>query len=186
MRIALVHMRHAHTGGTERYLNHLAAHLAERGDEVHIVCRRHEEAPHPDVRFDVLRGPGLGKTWRMLTFARAVQRHVRRSPYDVVFGLGKTWTHDVIRLGGGLHGTFLRSTPGTRPWSPRNRLALRIEARALAPGAYRRVVTNSDMVRRDVERVYGVPAERIETIRNGVDLERFHPRNREESGRRLR
>ena len=49
MRVALVHMRHAKTGGTERYLDHLAAHLAGRGDDVRIVCRSHEEAPASGV-----------------------------------------------------------------------------------------------------------------------------------------
>ena len=42
VRVALVHMRHAYSGGTERYLNLVAKHLAERGDEVTIVCRSHE------------------------------------------------------------------------------------------------------------------------------------------------
>ena len=194
MRIALVHMRHAHTGGTERYLNDLAAYLADRGHDVCIVCRRHEAAPHPRVRFEVLRGPAVGKAWRLVTFARAVERHVARASYDLVFGLGKTWTHDVVRLGGGLHGTFLESTrvapAGMRGESLqralRNRVALSIEKRALAPGAYRCVVTNSDMVRRDVQRVYGVPPERMVTIHNGVDLERFHPRLRASVGAALR
>ena len=50
MRLALVHMRHKPSGGTERYLDRLARYLAERGHEVVIVCRSHAEPPHPAGR----------------------------------------------------------------------------------------------------------------------------------------
>ena len=195
MRIALAHMRHAGTGGTERYLDLLARHLAARGDEVTIVCRSHEEARHPAVRFRVLRDFAIGGAWRMWAFARALERHVARESYDLVLGLGKTWTHDVIRLGGGCHQTYLETAhDATLSKAERalgkgflkHRLALKIETRALAPGHFRVVITNSDMVRRDVMRRHAVPEQAIEVIYNGVDLERFHPRHRNEAGGDLR
>jgi UDP-glucose:(heptosyl)LPS alpha-1,3-glucosyltransferase len=182
MRIALVHMRHAGTGGTERYLNHLATHLAERGHAVRIVCRSHEQPTHPEVRFVVLRGPTLGSASRMWAFAKAVERHVKSERYDIVVGLGKTWTHDVVRLGGGCHATYLeRAHAATlRGWERalgrgrrKQRLALAIEARAIASAA--RVVVNSEMVKRDVVRRHHVPEDRIAVIHNGVDLLRFRP-----------
>ena len=192
---ALVHMRQAPTGGTERYMNQLAAHLVEVGHEVTIVCRSRAEPPHPGVRFVVLRDAAIGGAWRMWAFARAVERHVRGSSYDVVFGLGKTWTHDVVRLGGGTHGTYLelahRETlgpleRGTLKGALKHRLAVAIEERALAPGAYRRVIANSHMVRRDVIERYAVPEERLRVIYNGVDTRRFDPRLRASDGARLR
>jgi UDP-glucose:(heptosyl)LPS alpha-1,3-glucosyltransferase len=195
MKIALVHMRHRHVGGTERYLNQLAAHLADSGDDVTIVCRSHEEAPHPAVRFVRLHPPAVGGTWRMWSFARAVERHVRDHRYDIVFGLGKTWTHDVIRLGGGCHQTYLdiAHEATLKGWEKRmgvgwlkHRLALLIEQRALRPGAYRRVITNSEMVKRDAMQRYAVPADRVTVIYNGVDVQRFHPRLRDSRGAEIR
>jgi UDP-glucose:(heptosyl)LPS alpha-1,3-glucosyltransferase len=50
---------------------------------------------------------------------------------------------------------------------------VRIEERALRATAVH-VITNSDMVRRDVVARHGVPAARLTTW-NGVDLARFHP-----------
>lgn len=184
MRVALVHMRHAHTGGTERYLEHLSAFLAGRGDEVRVVCRSHEGAGHPGVRFEVLRPWAVGAGMRMTSFARAVERHVRKARYDVVYGLGKTWTHDVVRLGGGCHQTYLDRMGGAV--RRKDRLALGIEARALAPGKYRRVVVNARMVGEDVARRHGVPSELIRLVYNGVDLDRFHPRKRAGPGAELR
>lgn len=190
MKVALVHMRQRGTGGTERYLDQIAAHLATVGHDVTIVCRSHEEAPHPAVRFAVLRPFALGGAWRMWSFARAVEHHVRSVGYDVVFGLGKTWTHDVVRLGGGCHETYLELAHGasvrTKGWRPRrslkHRLAIAIERRALRPGAYRRIITNSEMVRRDVCRRHHVPPELVSVVYNGVDLDRFHPRRRAADG----
>ncbi|MEO6708932.1 MAG: glycosyltransferase family 4 protein, partial [Planctomycetota bacterium] len=180
MRVALVHMRHASIGGTELILEKLSAELAARGHEVTIVCRSHVEPAHPAIRFAVLRSPVIGSAWRMWAFAKAVERHVRESSYDLVLGLGKTWTHDVVRTGGGSHATYMermRAVDGGRlRRSFKDSLALRIEGRAFAPGAYRRVIANSNLVREDMCRRHAIPPERVEVIYNGVDLERFHPR----------
>lgn len=184
MHVALVHLRHAGTGGTERYLNHLARHLVEHGHRATIVCRTHEDAPHPDVRFRVLHPLAVGSAWRLWSFARAVERHVtrEREAYDVVLGLGKTWTHDVVRLGGGCHATYLELAHGAAvagrglpagALAPKHRLALAAERRALAPGAYASVIANSDMVRRDVVARHGVDPADVVVIPNGVDVERF-------------
>jgi UDP-glucose:(heptosyl)LPS alpha-1,3-glucosyltransferase len=204
MRIALAHMRHAHSGGTERYLNELAAFLARRGHEVTIVCRRHEAPPHPDVRFVVLHGFALGKSWRTWSFARSLAAHLERHDYDLVFGLGRSWSQDVVRLGWGLHARYLDSLAQFPSGSAlgrafrgashalRDRVWQRIEERALTPGAPgesgvpRRVITNAHRVAREVRERYGTPEAALATIHNGVDLERFHPRLRTSAGARLR
>jgi UDP-glucose:(heptosyl)LPS alpha-1,3-glucosyltransferase len=181
-------MRSARVGGTESYLNQVSKHLCERGHDVTIVCRSHEDAPHPSVRFHVLRSFAPGASLRYLAFARDVERHLRRTSYDLVVGLGRTRRQDVLRVSGGCHATYLERAEG-RSLSrlPRKHKAiLELEARALAPGAYRCVIANSELVRRDVVARYAVPPEKIRLIRNGVDLERFHPRNRDRSGARLR
>jgi UDP-glucose:(heptosyl)LPS alpha-1,3-glucosyltransferase len=195
VKIALVHMRHAHTGGTERFLNHIAGYLAERGHEITIVCRSHVEPPHPRVRFVVLRAFAPGSAWRMWAFAKAVEEHIRGSGYDVVFGLGRSWTHHVVRLGGGCHHSLLEQVLPAAPtaWKRllgrrrlKHQLALKIERRALAPGGYRKVITNSHMVRADVMHRYGIPGHAVSVVYNGVDLQRFHTGLREGVGAELR
>jgi UDP-glucose:(heptosyl)LPS alpha-1,3-glucosyltransferase len=185
MRVALVHLRHGPVGGTERILDELSRRLAERGHVVTIVCRSHAEPSHPALRFAVLRRRVPGSAWRMWAFAQDVERHVRATEYELVMALGKTWTHDVIRTGGGSHATYVERMRaagggGWRDWSllraPKDRLALAIERRAFAPGAYRLVIANSRLVRDDVARRYAIPGERIEVVPNGVDVARFRPR----------
>jgi UDP-glucose:(heptosyl)LPS alpha-1,3-glucosyltransferase len=197
MRIALVHMRHARSGGTERYLSQLASFLAGRGDEVTIVCRSHVEAPHPSVKFHELRPMSIGGAWRMWAFARAVERWVeaKRGEHDLVVGLGKTWSHDVMRLGGGVQRTYLElaheATLGG--WKRRlgagrvkQRIACAIEDRALAPGAARKWICNSGMVRDDVLARFGLPPGDVQVVHNGVELARFEPALRASEGAALR
>ncbi|HEX6885374.1 MAG TPA: glycosyltransferase family 4 protein [Planctomycetota bacterium] len=190
MRVALVHMRHGPVGGTERILDALARHLVERGHAVTIVCRSHG-ASHPALRFQVLRRAVPGSAWRMWAFAQDVERHVRAGDYELVFALGKTWTHDVIRTSGGSHATYVERMRaagggGWRDWAllraPKDRLALAIERRAYAPGAYRRVIANSRLVRDDMVRRHAIPTGSIEVVPNGVDVARFRPRPAEEVG----
>jgi UDP-glucose:(heptosyl)LPS alpha-1,3-glucosyltransferase len=188
-------MRHAQVGGTERFLNAIASHLADLGHEVVIVCRRHVQSPHPDVRFEVLHDVALGSAWRAWGFARAVERHVRAADYDLVFALGKTWTHDLLRSGGGCHQTYIErahryvKTPAERALGVgalKNMAALKIEQRAMAPGAARRIIAISEMVKRDIVARHDFPAERVEVIYNGVDTERFSPEQRQGAGAALR
>jgi UDP-glucose:(heptosyl)LPS alpha-1,3-glucosyltransferase len=55
-----------------------------------------------------------------------------------------------------------------------------------APAGHRRVLGVSRRVAEEVVRDYGVAADRVRVIYNGVDLDRFHPRHRADAGARLR
>lgn len=184
MHVALVHMRYAHTGGTERYLRTLALDLLERGHQVTVVCRSHEREEDKRIQFVRLRSLGLTATSRMVNFARDVEAHIRQTAYDVVYGLGKTYTHDVIRLGGGCHATYLEKAHAATlteierligKGNRKQREALKIETRALAAGNSRRIIVNSKMVKEDVIARYHAAPETIQVIYNGVDLQRFSP-----------
>ncbi len=184
MHIALTHLRQAAIGGTEQVLNALTRHLIVAGHDVTIVCRTHETAPDPRARFVTLHPRTWSKAGRLWAFARDVESHLTRAHYDVVLGLGRTWTQDVVRTGGGTYASFLEHARRFSDTRLERRLglkraqhkaALEIERRAFAPGAYRRVIANSRMVARDVERRYAVSPRDIALIYNGVDLERFRP-----------
>ncbi|MDJ0781174.1 MAG: glycosyltransferase family 4 protein [Desulfosarcinaceae bacterium] len=195
MKIALTHIRQAWSGGTETYLNQLAAYLAVQGHSVTIICRRRQETPHTAVRFVVLRSPTLGVAHRVWQFARDVSRHLDQQAYDLVYGLGRTWRQDVIRLGGGCHQSYLeRSRPHTLSWAQRylgagrlkHALYRKIETRTLSPHTRQIIVCNARMVREDIVARYGVPRRQISVVGNGVDLDRFHPVLKEDRGRHLR
>ncbi|SHM26328.1 glycosyltransferase family 4 protein [Vreelandella subglaciescola] len=172
MKIALIHMRHANSGGTERFLNALSRYLAERGEDVTIICRSHVAPSHPAIGFVRLRPFSVGKAHRIWRFAQAVERHVNAADYDLVYALGKTWTHDMLRIGGGTTHHHLASMPRRR-LRFKDKVAMRIEARAMAPGAYYHVVSNSWQSDSEIAEAYRVPAARRSVIHNFVDTRRF-------------
>nr|WP_242521569.1 glycosyltransferase family 4 protein [Motiliproteus sp. SC1-56] len=179
-------MRHAYAGGTELFINQLAPYLVNQGHEVTIICRSHEAAPAPGVRFVALKSFAIGKAMRMWRFAKAVENHLRHHEYDLVYGLGKTWSHDLIRIGGGTHKSFQLSTYGKEKHRLKDIVTRRIEAKALKPGAYRHVVANSEKTKRELVKDYQVPADQITVIHNAVDTSRFNREQHRDAAGALR
>ncbi|MGM0857558.1 MAG: glycosyltransferase family 4 protein [Pseudomonadota bacterium] len=172
MKIALIHMRHAHSGGTELFLNQLSRYLAEKGEDVTIICRSHVEPSHPAIKFVQLRPFSIGKAHRIWRFAKAVEKHVKASNYDFVYGLGKTWTHDMLRIGGGTalhHFKYVKKSKSNL----KHKIAVKIEEKAMVVGAYQHIVTNSYKSAEEVVEAYQVPESKISVIHNFVDTHRF-------------
>jgi UDP-glucose:(heptosyl)LPS alpha-1,3-glucosyltransferase len=183
--VAVVHRRFGVDGGTERFLEGLTRRLGQRGHTVDVF------AASVDPRYARTRVA----TFRSLLFGRrgafkhvllwlSAALQVRRRRYDVVLHLGRTGPLDVYRAGGGCHRTWFdlllsRATRGER-WALKLSLAHRFvlwhERRALTSGA--RFVVPSESARADLRQVYGSLADGVIVLPNGVDLDRFHPRNR--------
>lgn len=179
-------MRHAQVGGTERFLNQISSALLEQGHEVTILCRSHEEPSHPATQFVKLTGFAPGRGWRLWRFAKAVEHHIQHHHYDLVFGLGRTWSQDVIRVGGGLYQDQIERGLGYRRFWPKDIIANLIEQRAFTPGNYRRVIANSHLTEQTLIKRYQIPEQRIVTIHNAVDIAKFNPGLRSTTGAELR
>lgn len=185
MKIALVHLRHAYSGGVELYLNHMARYLAERGEQVTIICRSHDvKPPHPSVKFVKLRSLSLGKTHRLWNFARDVEKHVKKTDYDLVYGLAHAWTHDVLRIGAGTSLHMSRSL--NRPMRFKDRINHIIESKAMAPGAYYHVMSNSYKSAAEIQEAHHVPADKITVVHNFVDTKRFNAKHLKEQANKLK
>ena len=190
MKLVLTHVRHAATGGTERVLDQLARRWTGAGHAVTVLCRSFDDAlaAETGARFVRLRSRAFGAAHRHRVFGRDVERWLaaHRGDHDAVLGLGRTWTQDVLRLGGGCHATFVEGLPGWKRWRPKHRMLLALERAVLAPGSARLFVANSRMVRDDVCGRYGLDPTQVEVVHNGVDLDRFSPDKREREGATVR
>ncbi len=153
-------------GGTQKYTCDLTAWLASRGHEVHVYSAVADHRP-PGVQVHLLpcgRGP---RAW-----AKAA-RQVPLDGHDLVQALDRTDHHHVWRAGGGAHAAWLRIRGGVRRFLPRERLELRLERSAARIA--RLVICNSEMAARDLIGAHALGPDRVRVVRNGVDLERFHP-----------
>jgi len=169
-------------GGAERQVVELARHLAPERFAA-VVCSLGAEVPlaaglPPHVPLVV-----LGKRWRF--DVGPVARLVRLLRQRRV-ALVHAFLFDAemaARVGGALAGVPVvlgseRNSDYRRPWH--QSLLLRL-TRPLVTG----VVANSQAGRRFAARTQGLREERVWTLPNGVDLDRFRPRPAAEARRRL-
>ncbi|MBI4567693.1 MAG: glycosyltransferase family 4 protein [Planctomycetes bacterium] len=179
-------------GGGERYLCDLARALAARGHEVHVFAH---DAEAGDLPVKVHRVPinRLTPGLRLLTFARNSARLIAAAgPFDVVHAVGKSAGMNLYNPHGGVEqawlGQHLRAIENPayrwfagvkRLFSLRHHVILQLQAEAFRSPAVKKIIAISDMVKADIQRWHGTPEKRIEVIYNGVDLDRFHPRNQE-------
>ncbi len=178
-------------GGAERYLVDLCVRLAAEGYEVHVYSeRRDEEAP--GILFHSVKTIPLPKSLRLLSFAIRATKDMENEDYDLTFGVGNTLKADILQPHGGVHWAwFWRSLRVYdhpilwmikflgRVFSPKQWVGGWIEDAPYRGEKFLKIVAISDMVKQDIMRWYGIPEERIAVVYNGVDVERFHPRNRQ-------
>ncbi len=176
-------------GGGETYVRNFGRALLAAGHEVHEITNEWNVAENDLVFHRVPTRPM--KLLRRWTFARRTAKMLQGESFDIIHGFGKSVYMDVFRPGGGVHRAWLEQelkAVGTGPkrflsrmrqkLSLDHRLVLRLEAEQFRrAGPF--VIANSRMVREQILRFYPASPERIRVIYNGVDLDRFHPRNRE-------
>jgi len=184
MKVALIRQRYVPSGGAERQMAALAEALLREGHEVHLFAHRWQE--HPGIAFHRVPVIPGASFLRVLSFAFFSARLVQEGGVDIVHSFDRTLFQDIYRAGDGCHKEWLIQRHRAFPWrraldlvNPLHRSLLFLEGRLFAPGRCLRIIANSRMVKEEILRHYGFPADRIALVHNGVDLERFHPLNRE-------
>jgi len=185
MKIALLRQRVTALGGAETTLGFLVRGLAAAGHQVTVYgtesAATAQAALGPGVSY--VQVPVWGdKTLRLLTFALNCRRLLETSGPDVVFSLERVLNPQVYRAGDGCHREWLaRRAPYLPPLarmaqrlSPFHQTMLRLERRLFTFPGLKRVIANSQQVRDEVIRHYGVDPARIRVIYNGLDRRRFH------------
>jgi UDP-glucose:(heptosyl)LPS alpha-1,3-glucosyltransferase len=183
VKIALVHKRLDKSGGTELDFYRTAAGLRDLGHEVHVFCSEFAIEPPEGTFAHFIPVVPLGRTARLWSFASVAPRIIRPYPCDLVVNFGQMFSQDVLRSGGGSHRAFLQELGEEdglrrRLWhglSPYHRSLLALEREQFKPGHYKRILTVSEAVKRELLAIYAVPEDKITVIYNGVDHKRFHP-----------
>lgn len=181
MKLAFIAKRYDRVGGTEKDLFEVTRLLAGYGHEIHVYACELEIAAAPGVQLHPIPYLVPGRLGRLRALARRGPELAERGGHDLTISYARTVRSDIIRCGGGTHRNFLdqmgaadsRFKRFLRGCDPYHRAMLKVERKQFQPGAYRRIIAISRVVRDDLMRVHGVPEEAIEIIPDGIDVESF-------------
>lgn len=193
MRIAFCHENVLPArGGAEMYVADFCRRLAAAGHDVHLYACRWDAATLPgNLTLHTIRPPRGPRSLRPWRFSASVRAALERDRPDVSIGFDKTFGPDIYYPLGGLQpasaaGTIRKNRPPLARAAARalKRLDVahysycRLERRHLLGPNPPLLVTNSDRVRDDARRYYGMPNDRVRVILNAIDPARFDERDR--------
>jgi len=171
MNIGLVRRGYSATGGAEAYLKRFAQALLTAGHD----CTLYTSADWPATDWPgdrIVTVPGTNP----IDFANALGKARATAPCDYLFSLERVWSCDAYRAGDGVHRAWLerraRVEPfwkrWTRAFNPKHRQLLALESRLFSSEGAGIVIANCRMVKEEIVREYGYPAERIHVVYNGL------------------
>jgi UDP-glucose:(heptosyl)LPS alpha-1,3-glucosyltransferase len=193
MKIGIAYLEYSRTKGIERISAELADRIAQRGHEVHFHCTRWEDVGTTSVLFHKVRTIDFVNSAKLLSFSVAGKASLKRGRYDMTHSYGNLIGCDVItaqschraglKTAKALKGKVIRTDVN---FGIADQIRLYLEHQNFAKRKYKRVIACSTLVKRELMENYRVPDSDIAVVPNGVDLEGFHPRNREAFGNDIR
>jgi len=182
MKIAVVKRRYSlRHGGSERYCVNLSRRLIALGHDVTVIGVRIDEELQNEVGFVPVRVNNLTSWSSNQSFAEGCGRAVRDGRFDIVYGLGRAFGLDAVRVTDRLQSHWLsvyyrnRINRRLQSWNPRHRTLIGLERRIYRSDSVRRIVAQSQLDRRLVIEHYRINEDKIRVVYNGVDTEVFHP-----------
>ncbi len=179
--LALVRQRYAQDGGAERFVARAVEALAARGVRLLLVTRAWDATGA--ARVETCDPFYLGRVWRDWAFARCACRRLARLGADLVQSHERLACCDIYRAGDGVHREWLlqrRRVLGVAAraalaLNPYHRYVLAAERAMFHSPRLRAVICNSRMVQEEIQRHFGLPAERLHVVYNGIDTAAYHP-----------
>lgn len=184
MKLAIVRQTYNPNGGAERFVSRALNVLArDTGIDVTLIARKWENAAGWNTL--TLDPPFRNRQAREEGFAAAAAAHF--NDFDLVQSHERIPGASIFRAGDGVHAAWLEQynriqSPLSRwaqSFSRYHRYILNAEHQMFTHPNLRNVICNSRMVRDDIVRRFGLSADKLTVIYNGVDTQHFHPNVRQ-------
>lgn len=179
MKIAMTVQGYSKRGGISRYVAELAEHLVKE-HEVHIYSTPWKDAGNRDIVFHkvpTLPGP-LVVRQIPFTLQNTLRFKLLKSRYDIVhINGGESLCQDIITAHS-IHRAgmeFKKNNEHIRGLGFHDIYALTTEKINYLHKNYKKIICISRSSKNELMYYYGVPEEDISVIPNGVDLDEFHP-----------
>lgn len=183
IRLAIVRQKYRPDGGAERFISRALEALDDQDIELNIITRQWEGKPNPKWKLHLCNPAKYGRVSREKGFATAAQKCWQAAQFDIVQSHERIPGCDIFRAGDGAHRVWLEQrariiSPAQRlltSLSPYHRYVLRAEKEMFHSAELKKIICNSEMVKRDIMRCYGVDESRFDVIYNAIDAEKFTP-----------
>lgn len=192
LKIAFVLDRFLPSRGGESYFAWLADELSRAGHDVHVFAIKIEENPTAAYQTHLIPVWGYPRSLRILSFLFNSARVIKAYDFDIIHGVGPTLTMNVLNPHGGVEQVYLKQEFRSitnrfyylwrfvrRYLSLQHYLVLWIQRRQYLSPRVKKIIAISQMVKRDILQYYETLDKKLVVIFNSVDLNRFHPRNRD-------
>jgi len=192
LKIAIILDRFLPSRGGESYFSWLAQELSKRGHDVHVFARVTEETSGRGYKIHPIPVWRYPRSLRTITFLISSARALQRDYFDIIHGVEGTLSMNIYNPHEGVEKAYLEQKLLSisnrvyffykflkRYLSPQHYLKNWIQKKQYLSTHVKRIIAISKMIKNDIIRYYGIPEEKIAVVFNCVDLDRFHPRNRE-------
>lgn len=199
MKIALVHKKHTTHGGTERYMLNLANFLADKKHDVHIFTSEwNDKLANDSISFHKVNFFGKKIGISKLIFAKDAYKKVEKNDFDIVQTFSRVGFGDVIRIGGGCHQVYVKNYLESIDnifYKKYKELEYKLSINGFLTNFYekkdfeynyKKIIAISKTVKKQIMEQYNVPSEDIVINHNGVDIDKFNPKNKNIFGVEIR
>ena len=187
MKIAMVFSVFNKAGGIERAMVEVSTRLIDDGHDVHLVANDRDSA-YRHLPFHYIPMLKPNNPLQMFSFSLAstvaLRSWLRKERFDIVHSHGLASLEADVVTAQSCHRAWVNLSnptlsPFTWPWlrrrlNPQHPTMMWLERHIYAGHHYRKIVAVSEGLKQDIVTWYGVPADDIVVIPNGVDLDEFN------------
>ncbi len=167
--VALIKYHLANSGGLEKQAYYIKKAFEMAGNSVDLISKETLQLKPNPFSFQNIHA-----------FNTACEKHLTKNPYSHIFTMDRISCATHIRAGNGCHAAYLNRRIQFEPLhkftfglNPLHRTLLHLEKTAFENPFLRKLITNSHMVKQEILSRYNIPEEKITTIHNGVEWEKF-------------
>jgi UDP-glucose:(heptosyl)LPS alpha-1,3-glucosyltransferase len=178
MKIALIRRKFTLTpnGGAEKYACRVAEELLKRGHCLEVFAEKFQGEESENLKWRKVPKGLMAMISPTYSFHRQVQKIIRHNEFDLVYSLCRTWPADVCRITEQLHAEWLLINYGRlAEYNPRHRSILNLEKQVYQQKHTPWLITNSSLVKNQLNSRFAYPSENIKVIYNGIDRDCFFP-----------
>lgn len=183
MRVAIIKSNYTPYGGGEKYTRRMINAFIEKNIQVDVLTAESGgwEGALENVGWVTLKQFKYNNLLRLLTFNSSVNRYLKNTRYDCIFGMDRTEYQTHLRAGGGSHAAWIqRRCEEYSPLrclsfriNPFHRMMIKIERNAFLSNELKRIFCNSNLVRNEIIHYYPQAEDKIMVVHNGVEWHEF-------------